>query len=267
MGTLSDGDDRFVSILPRSSEEQVNSSYTYAHVMLHHDLAPPTPIRGVLFDLHSTLIDQGEARAWLDLALDRAPHELSDADRDALLDWLDRIWEGARISDPDSLRDLSPEDHYRVFHELLANGPGVDVALGDALHATLLDTWHAYADTVPTLTSLREAGIRIAVISNVGLDVIEVLEREGLAALADAVVLSKDVGSVKPDAGIFAAALQALGCAPHEALMVGDSGKDDVGGTVLGMRTLILPRTRGAVHGLEAVVDLVLATQRYGRQA
>lgn len=228
----------------------------------HYVLRRPAPITGVLFDLHSTLIDQGNASTWLDLALERAPHALTAGDRDALLDWLDRIWEGARLSDPESLRDLSPEDHYRVFHELLAHGPGVDATLGDALHATLLDTWHAYADAVPTLASLQDAGVRIAVISNVGLDVSEVLDREGIAAFADAVVLSKDVGSVKPDVGIFEAALRALGCAPHEALMVGDSGKDDVGGTVLGMRTLILPRTRGSVHGLAAVVDFVLATRR-----
>lgn len=228
------------------------------------DLRPPTPVRGVLFDLHSTLIDQGEPEAWLDLALERVPHPLSGPERDALLPWLDRIWEGARLSDPDSLRDLSPEDHYRVFHELLAHGPGVNRALGDALHATLLDTWVAYADTAPTLRALREAGVRVAVISNVGLDVAHVLEREGIAPLADAVVLSKDVGSVKPDIGIFAAALTALDVPAQEALMVGDSGKDDVGGTVLGMRTLILPRTRGPVHGLGAVVDFVLATHRAG---
>jgi len=39
--------------------------------------------------------------------------------------------------------------------------------------------------------------------------------------------------------------------------MVGDSGRDDSGGTALGIRTLILPRTSGPVHGLGAVVSLV----------
>lgn len=233
----------------------------------HYALRRPAPVRGVLFDLHSTLIDQGEPGAWLDLALARLPRESRDVDREPLLGWLDRIWEDARLTDPDSLRDLSPVDHYRVFHELLAHGPGVDRALGDALHTTMLDTWHAYADTVPTLAALQEAGVRIAVISNVGLDVVHVLEREGIAPFADAVVLSKDVGSVKPDVEIFAAALNALDVPAHEALMVGDSGKDDIGGAVLGMRTLILPRTRGEVHGLDAVVDFVRATQRLSTQA
>ena len=40
--------------------------------------------------------------------------------------------------------------------------------------------------------------------------------------------------------------------------MVGDNAKDDGGGSVLGMRTLILPRTAGPVHGLAAVTALVL---------
>jgi FMN phosphatase YigB (HAD superfamily) len=39
--------------------------------------------------------------------------------------------------------------------------------------------------------------------------------------------------------------------------MVGDSWKDDAGAGALGIRTLILPRTRGRVHGLDAVLRLV----------
>ena len=36
-----------------------------------------------------------------------------------------------------------------------------------------------------------------------------------------------------------------------------DSARVDVGGAALGIRTLILPRTRGPVHGLEAAARLV----------
>jgi FMN phosphatase YigB (HAD superfamily) len=39
--------------------------------------------------------------------------------------------------------------------------------------------------------------------------------------------------------------------------MVGDSPDDDTGAARLGVRTLILPRTRGPVHGLEVVLRLV----------
>ena len=72
----------------------------------------------------------------------------------------------------------------------------------------------------------------------------------------DAVLLSYEVGFVKPDLRIFQAALDAIECSADEALMVGDSGRDDSGGAGLGIRTLILPRTTGPVHGLGAVLAL-----------
>ena len=219
--------------------------------------AVPGPIRGVFFDLHSTLVDQGSADEWLDQALAAHPHPLDDTARSELVAFLDRIWENARLHDPDSTRDLSAAAHRGVFHRLLDEGPGVDAGLGDALYASLLDTWHAYEDTVPVLADLRMSGISIAVLSNVGVPIQHVLDREGITPYADATVLSWQVGTVKPEPGIFLQALTELNLGPDEVLMVGDSGKDDAGAAHLGIRTLILPRTTGRVHGLAAVTALV----------
>ena len=219
-----------------------------------HTCVPP--VRGVIFDIHSTLVDQGSASDWLDAALVRAPHPLSANERAALESFLDLIWDGARISDPESTRDLSFAAHERVFHELLASGPGVDPALGAALYAVMLDVWHAYDDAIPTLEALQDAGVKVCLLSNAGVPIRTVLDREGLSPLVDAVVLSYEVGCVKPDTRIFQTALDAIGCLAGAALMVGDSGRDDSGGTALGIRTLILPRTSGPVHGLGAVVSL-----------
>jgi HAD superfamily hydrolase (TIGR01509 family) len=72
------------------------------------------------------------------------------------------------------------------------------------------------------------------------------------------VVLSYEVGAVKPDHRIFQAALDALALPADRVLMVGDNANDDVGGASMGLRTLILPRTNGPVHGLDAVTALVL---------
>lgn len=219
--------------------------------------AVPGPIRGVIFDLHSTLVDQGSADEWLDLALSDHPHPLDGAERAELVAFLDRIWENARVHDPDSTRDLSAAAHRRVFHRLLDDGPGVDTELGDALYASLLNTWHAYDDTAPVLADLHRSGIKIAVLSNVGVPIQHVLDREGITPYADATVLSWQVGTVKPEPEIFLRALDELNLGPDEVLMVGDSGKDDVGAAHLGIRTLILPRTAGHVHGLAAVTALV----------
>ena len=216
------------------------------------------PITGVLFDFHATLVDQGDAQEWVDRALARAPHDLSSIERTRLTTFLDRIWENARVHDPHSSRDLSFSAHRAVFHTLLANGPTVDPTLADALYEVLLDTWHAYADTLPMLRQLKEAGISIAVLSNAGVPIRTVLDREGITPWIDAAVISYEVGVVKPDPRIFQAALDALGIGAANALMVGDSATDDIGGSALGIRTLILPRTKGSVHGLDVVTRMVL---------
>jgi len=242
------------------------SGWPYAaHMLVNAAALAPfnqvTPITSVLFDLHSTLVDQGDSASWLNLALARAPHDFTEPDQRALLDFLDRIWENARVLDPESSRDLSAGAHARVFHRLLAQGPAVDPTLANALYEVLLDTWMAYDDAIPTLAALKDAGIKIGILSNVGVSIHHVLEREGLAKFADGVVLSCEVGSVKPHLAIFEASLDSIGSTAAETLMVGDSGHDDVGGTALGMRTLVLPRTRGRNHGLAVVVGLVLASR------
>jgi HAD superfamily hydrolase (TIGR01549 family) len=222
-----------------------------------HGWPTPGPIEGVIFDIHSTLVDQGDADQWLDAALAVVPHPMSKDERDRMVAFLDRIWEGARITDPQSSRDLSFEAHSRVFHELIAAGPGVDRDLADALYDVMLDTWHAYDDTIPTLRSLREAGVRTCLLSNAGVPIRTVLDRDGITPWIDAVVLSYEVGHVKPDLRIFEAALAALDLPATSVLMVGDNANDDGGGVAIGLRTLILPRTPGRVHGLAAVTALV----------
>lgn len=222
---------------------------------------PASPITSVLFDVHSTLVDQGSSADWLELALIKAPTDLTAAHRETLELFLDRIWENGRVVDPQSSRDLSPEAHADVFFALVSQGPAVAPALAQALYDVMLDTWHAYEDAVPTLQALKDLGIKIGLLSNVGVSIHHVLEREGLAKFADGIVLSCEIGVVKPNLEMFQASLSSIGSTAAETLMVGDSGHDDVGGTALGMRTLVLPRTRGPLHGLAVVVGLVAASQ------
>ena len=63
----------------------------------------------------------------------------------------------------------------------------VDDGLRQALYDVMLDMWWAYDDSAPLLEALRVRGVRTAVLSNVGVDIRPVMERQGLvtdAALA-----------------------------------------------------------------------------------
>ncbi|MBL8929567.1 MAG: HAD-IA family hydrolase [Kineosporiaceae bacterium] len=224
--------------------------------------APP-PIAGVLFDFHSTLVDQGDGTAWLDLAwarLRRAGTPSASLGQDTaarLSALLHRVWEGARLIDPHNRRDLDTASHRAVFGELITTHfAGLEPELVDSLYATLTEPWVAYEDAIPTLTALRDKGIRIALVSNIGTGIQSVLDRCGLTDMLDAVVLSYQVGAVKPGPDIFEHALRAIDVPAEQALMVGDSWQDDGGAAALGCRVLILPRTTGPVHGLHQVLAL-----------
>lgn len=223
----------------------------------------PDQIDGVLFDFHSTLVDQGDARSWIRLAWRHAgrsgdPADTLGADKvDQLAAWAERIWEHAREIDPENRRDLHPDQHRQVYDTLVEGVPDVDEELARSLYATVLETWIPYEDAVPVLQGLHARGIKTALVSNVGVDVRAVLERAGISDLLDAVVLSYEAGAVKPDTAIFAEALRLIDVPPERALMVGDSWRDDAGAAQLGIRTLILPRTSGPAHGLDLVLRLV----------
>lgn len=221
------------------------------------------PIEGVVFDLHHTLVDPGEPEIWLESAwrhLNRPGHAseaLDSGSLGAIHEVLDRVWELANEVDPTSRRDLDPATHQRVFRAVLSNVPGVDEQLVSALYDTLVDTWRPYDDALPVLRTLRERSRPVAILSNVGIDVRPMLERTGISALVAGYALSYEVGAVKPDPAIFIRALELIGVPADRALMVGDSFRDDAAAAALGVRTLILPRTRGPVHGLESVIRLV----------
>ena len=225
--------------------------------------AAPTPIKGVIFDFHATLVDGGDPDRWIAAAVRHlaeagtAGPALSAREVEGLSEHLQQIWQHAHTIDPGSERDLSPDRHREVFHRAVALYPGLEPALITALYTVMTDQWIAFEDTLPVLRELKARGVKIAVLSNIGVDIRHCLDRAGVSDLLDGVVLSFEVGLVKPDPAIYARVLKLLDVAGSQTLMVGDSPRDDVGGVALDIRTLILPRTRGPVHGLGMVLRMV----------
>jgi len=101
---------------------------------------------------------------------------------------------------------------------------------------SLVDSAHALLD------SLRDRGLRLAVVANTWPEPARLVRRElaelGVAERVDAIVLSEEVGVRKPDAAIFERALAELGVDAEAALFVGDRLVDDVqGAAAVGMTT------------------------------
>ena len=84
------------------------------------------------------------------------------------------------------------------------------------------------------LSAIREMGVRMALISNVGSTSPGVyrryLEREGISQYLEYLTFSNEIASAKPGAKMFTHTLEQLGVAPENALHVGDNLHADVGG-------------------------------------
>ncbi len=81
-----------------------------------------------------------------------------------------------------------------------------------------------YPGARAVLRTLRRRGYRLGLVSNVSPLAAGPIDRLGLRELFDAVVLSCEVGLLKPDPAIFERALKRLGVGPAEAAFVADGG-------------------------------------------
>ena len=99
-----------------------------------------------------------------------------------------------------------------------------------------------FDDTVPFLNWLRSRGVLIAFVSNCSDETRPQLEHLGLPALVDAVVLSCEVGSVKPYPEIYATALEELGVAAVDAVFIDDQPRFCAGAEAVGVRPIQIAR-------------------------
>ena len=133
-----------------------------------------------------------------------------------------------------------------VADTLLACGIDPAPGLVDALvrkDAELLrQQVRVFDDAIPFLTGLRASGTAIALVSNCGDTTRALLDYLGVTPLADAVVLSCEVGSMKPSPDIYRTALEELGVAAADAVMIDDQPGFCAGAEAVGVRAIQIVR-------------------------
>ncbi|MCX5383856.1 HAD family hydrolase [Streptomyces sp. NBC_00083] len=203
-------------------------------------------IRGVLFDFSGTLFRGEPVDAWLSAALDACAITLPEAElaRYAMrLEAAGALPSGphpprvpAHLAQEWSVRDTSGDLHRRAYTGLSRTVELPDPRLYDALYDRHMTpaAWRPYGDARPVLAALRERGIGVGVVSNIGWDLRPVFRAHGLDDFVDAYALSFEHGAQKPEERLFRVACEALGQAPEEVLMVGDNRRADGGAAALG---------------------------------
>ena len=80
---------------------------------------------------------------------------------------------------------------------------------------------------------------KLGIIANQSLGTQERIDNWGIGKYFDVVVASAEAGCAKPDPGIFTMALEKAGCAPQDAIMIGDRLDNDIiPAKKLGMKTV-----------------------------
>ncbi len=104
-----------------------------------------------------------------------------------------------------------------------------------------------FDDVIPFLDKLRARGIKIAIVSNCTENTRPLLTSLGVDVLADALILSCEVGAAKPAAEIFRCALDRLGVAAEAAVFVDDQPGFCAGSVAVGIGTVQI--VRGEIDG------------------
>ncbi|WP_151477966.1 HAD family hydrolase [Streptomyces albicerus] len=201
----------------------------------------------VLFDFSGTLFRIESTESWLRAVLADAEVSLSEKELVRAAKELETVGAlpgGAFPSGPVP-DDVAPlwgvRDQSAELHRAAYTGVSRQVALPDpGLHDKLYDrhttpaAWRPYPDAAEVLGALRERGVAVGVVSNIGWDLRPVFREHGLDPYIGAYVLSYEHGVQKPDTRLFATACEALGADPRDTLMVGDDRRADGGAAALG---------------------------------
>ncbi|MFF0013626.1 HAD family hydrolase [Streptomyces sp. NPDC005374] len=226
----------------------------------------------VLFDFSGTLFRIESTESWLRAGLDEAELSLPEAELVRAAQELERVGAlpggaASAVAMPDEVAAVwGVRDESAALHRAAYTGLSRQVALPDpGLHDTLYDrhmspaAWQPYPDAAEVLRALRERGIAVGVVSNIGWDLRPVFRAHGLDPYVDVYVLSYEHGIQKPDPRLFKTACTALGVEPGDVLMVGDDRRADGGAAALGCGVHFvdhLPVARRP-DGLRPVLDLV----------
>ncbi len=230
----------------------------------------PRQLKGVLFDFDDTLIDWSGVRlSWHDIEAPRLTrvHAFVNSETHCHAVDLERLitlyqertmqaWADARSS----LRaPHMPNILFAAMSEL-----GVDCAKLDRAAVMRAYNWNVvpgavvFPDVLPVLEALRNAGIKLGIVTNASQPMVmrdaELLGHGLMDYFPDCRLAAADTGFLKPHRLMFEAALAQLGTSADETVFIGDNPNADIAGSLaVGMRAVLRITHRVFDSGIRAV--------------
>jgi len=214
-------------------------------------MEPLTGIRACVFDAYGTLFDHASAAAELRDELGADFVSLTSLWRDKQLQytWL-RTCQGRHA------------DFWQV------TGEALDFVLetigrdDPALRERLMDSYlklDTFADVPGALRSLRDAGLRMAILSNGSPCMLSaIIKNSGTADYFDAVLSVEEVQAFKPHPNVYRLAEQRLGISPSQILFCSSNAWDAYAASAFGLRVVWCNRYGQRQEHLPGAPDCVV---------
>lgn len=203
-------------------------------------------IRAVISDLGGVLVrtDDYEPRSRWEKRLDLAQHAL-----ERLVFWGD-------AGEKAALGQIGPDEVWTSVIERLKLDPAdrseleADFWAGDRVDGVLIDY----------LRSLRPA-LKTGLLSNAWTSLRNALETQwAIADAFDVIVISAEVGLIKPDPRIYQLALAELGVSPDEVVFLDDMQQNVDAARFVGMHGVLFADTRQAMDDISAIIGALPRT-------
>jgi epoxide hydrolase-like predicted phosphatase len=196
-------------------------------------------IKAVFFDLGGVIV-RTEFQAPRQQLADRLGMDYDD---------LNKVVFDSESSGRASLGEITPDEHWASVIQRLKR-PASEVALirdeffaGDIVDRTLIET----------IRSLR-GKYKTGLISNAWGDLRDFIVREKFDDAFDGLIISAEVGAMKPDPKIFRIALEQFGVSPSEAVFVDDFLVNIEGCEKVGMKGIHFKDPESAMQQLKELL-------------
>ncbi|MDY6970735.1 MAG: HAD family hydrolase [Thermodesulfobacteriota bacterium] len=205
-------------------------------------------IKGILFDIHGTIIDKGGKMA-LDSALKNAHAFINKNGRPLTFDEYYKAWLNNLRKHRKDMEELNEVGYYDWYDGILSD-LGLDDydeefmnKLDDQFAEGFRTTTTAMPDAKLVLTELKKEFMVAAVSNSMARSTYRDLSIVGLTNLMDGIYISSEIGKRKPHPHIFNEALSGLSIRPEQAVFVGDDLFEDIfGAKQVGMKTIFINR-------------------------
>ncbi len=210
-------------------------------------------VQACVFDAYGTLLD-------FNAAVTRCRDEIGDgAER------LSDIWRQKQLQYT-WLRSLmgTHADFWQVTGEALdfaLAAVGIDKPDLRTRLMALYRELDTFSEVTDTLTRLKVAGMRTAILSNGSPDMLNAATAaSGIDTLLDAVLSVEDVGIYKPDPRVYQLAVDRLDVAAENICFMSSNGWDAAGAGAFGFHVVWVNRYNQPVEYLPAKPDVILDT-------